>query len=75
LGKSIGFAREDLSGMSGKFEFTIGEKVRIKVGAFQNFTGKVVEVDNQKGILKVKVDIFGRAQPVELALLDVEKVS
>ena len=59
--------------MSRKYEFSIGEKVRIKVGAFQNFTGKVVEIDEQKGILKVQVEIFVRSQPIELAFLDVEK--
>jgi transcription termination/antitermination protein NusG len=61
--------------MSKKYEFAISEKVRIKTGAFQNFTGKVVEIDKQKGTLKVKVDIFGRSQPVELTFLDVEKVT
>ena len=28
--------------MSEKYEFSIGEKVRIKVGAFQNFTARIV---------------------------------
>jgi transcriptional antiterminator NusG len=56
-----------------KFEFSIGERVRIKVGPFQNFPARIVAINTQKGILKVKIDIFGRTQPVELTVLDVEK--
>jgi len=59
--------------MNKKFEFSIGEKVRIKVGPFQNFPARIVAINAQKGRLRVKVDIFGRTQPVELAFLDVEK--
>lgn len=59
--------------MNRKFEFSIGEKVRIKVGAFQNFTARIVSINTQKAILKVKVDIFGRTQPIELTFLDVER--
>jgi transcription termination/antitermination protein NusG len=49
--------------------------VRIKVGPFQNFTARVVEVDQHRTLLKVMVRIFGRAQPVELRFVDVEKIS
>ena len=58
--------------MNKKLEFSIGERVRIKVGPFQSFPARIVEVDTQKRILKVKIDIFGRAHPLELAFTDVE---
>lgn len=61
--------------MSQRFEFSIGETVRIKIGPFQNFTGEVVEINQQNGMLKVRVDIFGRTQPIELTFLDVEKIA
>ena len=61
--------------MNKRYEFSIGEKVRIKVGPFQNFTAQVVAINSQKGILKVKVAIFGRTQPLELRCLDVEKIN
>ena len=61
--------------MNKRYEFSIGEKVRIKVGPFQNFTAQVLAINSQKGILKVKVDIFGRTQPLELRWLDVEKIN
>ena len=59
--------------MNKKYEFSIGERVRIKVGPFQSFPARIVAIDTQEGIVKVKVDIFGRTQPLELAFLDVEK--
>jgi transcriptional antiterminator NusG len=60
--------------MTAKYDFAIGQKVRIKVGPFQNFSGNVAEVNKEKGLLKVKVSIFGRSQPVEVTFLEVEKV-
>ena len=61
--------------MNGRFSYSIGEMVRIKMGPFQNFTGRIEEVDQDKATLKVRVRIFGRTQPVELRFLDVEKIT
>ena len=61
--------------MRPKFEYSVGEMVRIKSGAFQAFTGKIEEVDEARGTLKVMVRIFGRAEPIELRFIDVEKIS
>ena len=60
--------------MNGRFSYSIGEMVRIKMGPFQNFTGRIEEVDQDKATLKVRVRIFGRTQPVELRFVDVEKI-
>ena len=48
--------------------------VRIKAGAFQSFTGRIEEVDEDSATLKVMVKIFGRSEPIELRFLDVEKI-
>ena len=58
-----------------KFSYAIEEVVRLKSGPFASFTGKVEEVNEEKATLKVTVTIFGRATPVELSFLDVEKVT
>lgn len=56
-----------------KFQYLAGETVRIKRGPFAAFTGTVEMVDEEKGLLNVRISIFGREQPVELGFLDVEK--
>ena len=43
-------------------------------GPFTNFTGVIREVHPERGKLKVMVSIFGRATPVELEFLQVERV-
>ena len=60
--------------MKARFSFVIGERVRIKVGPFQSFTGRIEEVDNDKATLMIRVKIFGRTEPVELRFIDVEKL-
>jgi transcriptional antiterminator NusG len=61
--------------MKARFAYSVGETVRIKVGPFQDFTGKIEEVDQDKATLKVMVKIFARTQPVELRFLEVEKIT
>ena len=57
-----------------KMTFEKNDSVRIVDGPFANFSGKVDEVNPERGTLRVMVTIFGRATPVELELLQVEKV-
>jgi len=57
-----------------KLEYRIGETVRIMEGPFSNFTGQIEEINEDRSTLKVMVTIFGRATPVELGFLQVEKV-
>src|ERR1051326_9202889 len=56
-----------------KMNFEKNESVRIIDGPFANFSGKVDEVNTERGTLRVMVTIFGRATPVELEFLQVEK--
>jgi transcriptional antiterminator NusG len=57
-----------------RVEFQVGESVRVVDGPFTDFHGKVDEINPEKGKLKVLVNMFGRETPVELDLLQVEKV-
>jgi transcriptional antiterminator NusG len=54
--------------------FTPGEQVKIIDGPFESFVGTIEEVNQEKNKLKVMVGIFGRNAPVEVDLLQVEKV-
>lgn len=54
--------------------FEKGEVVQVIEGPFADFNGTVEEVNPEKGTLKVMVNIFGRATPVNLDFLQVEKL-
>jgi transcriptional antiterminator NusG len=56
-----------------KSTFEKGEVVRIVDGPFVNFNGVVDDINPDQGRLRVMVSIFGRATPVELEFLQVEK--
>ncbi len=56
-----------------KLDIEVGESVRIIVGPFTGYTGKVKEIDYEKSKLKVFLSIFGRETSVELGFNDVEK--
>jgi transcription termination/antitermination protein NusG len=57
-----------------KMTFEKNETVRIIDGPFANFSGKVDEINPERNTLRVLVTIFGRATPVELDFLQVEKI-
>ncbi len=54
--------------------FDKNENVRIMEGPFANFVGLVDEINHEKGKLTVMVTIFGRATPVVVDFLQVEKI-
>ncbi len=56
-----------------KVDFEQGESVKVIDGPFTEFTGTIEEVKPDKGKLKVLISIFGRATPVELDFVQVEK--
>ena len=57
-----------------KIDVKAGESVKIIDGPFKDFDGKVDEVDEAKGKVKVLVSIFGRETPVELDFLQINKI-
>ena len=57
-----------------KQSFSVGEQVKIIDGAFATFSGTIEEINLEKNKLRVMVGIFGRSTPVEVDLLQVEKI-
>lgn len=54
--------------------FTIGQRVRVKEGYFENNEGEVSAIDERNGRITVMINIFGRNNPVELDHWHAEKI-
>ena len=57
-----------------KIGVQVGDAVKITDGPFRDFDGKISEVDEQKGKVKVTINMFGRDTPVELDSLQIKKI-
>ena len=57
-----------------KIDVTPDTPVRIVDGPFKNLDGKVIEVDQERGKVKVLISMFGRETPVELDFLQIKKI-
>ena len=56
-----------------KIDFQLHQLVRLKTGPFADCLGKVSEINEERGKLKVLVDMFGRETPVEIDFTQVEE--
>ena len=54
--------------------FRLGETVRIIEGAFSNFKGKIEGINKSKALLLVRVEIFGRTEPIKIKFVDAENL-
>ncbi|ETB64219.1 TPA: transcription termination/antitermination protein NusG [Candidatus Nomurabacteria bacterium] len=57
-----------------QIDLEIGEMVRIGDGPFKDLEGKVSDIDQERGKVKVLVSMFGRETPVELDFLQIKKI-
>lgn len=64
---------EGVAAPKSKVSFEQGETVKVIDGPFADFNGTIEEVKPEKGKVKVLISIFGRATPVELDFIQVEK--
>jgi transcriptional antiterminator NusG len=58
-----------------KVVFEVGENVKVTDGAFANLTGRIDDIDPDRGKLKISVSIFGRFTPVELEYWQVQRIT
>jgi len=65
---------EGVSRPKPKYQFEEGDEVRVVDGPFSNFQGIVEEVKPDKEKMRVLITIFGRATPVELDFIQVNKI-
>ena len=57
-----------------EIDFAIGEMIQVLEGPFANFQGKIEEIDEDKGKVKVAVDMFGRETKMELDFEQIQKI-
>jgi transcriptional antiterminator NusG len=57
-----------------QIDVSVGSPVRITDGPFKNLEGKITNIDEAKGKIKVLVSMFGRETPVELDFLQIKKI-
>ena len=69
------YSRTDDEAVRPKIAFEVGEKVRIKETAFENYEGTIEEIDNERGKLKLAVSVFGRSTPIELEFRQVDRIT
>jgi transcription termination/antitermination protein NusG len=69
----LGQMREREEKVLPKVAFTVGDKVKVGDGPFQNQEGLIEGVDMERGKLKVSVNMFGRSTSLELEYWQVDK--
>lgn len=57
-----------------KIEYVVGEVVRITDGPFKDHEGKIAEINEEQGRIKIQVPLFGRETALELDVLQVKKI-
>jgi transcription termination/antitermination protein NusG len=68
------FSRMGDDSVKHNIDLVLEEAVQIVDGPFKDFEGKVSEIDEERGKVKVLVSMFGRETPVELDFLQVRKI-
>ena len=68
------FKKMDGGQVKHKIDLAIDEMVLITDGPFKDLEGKVSQVEEDRGKVKVLVSMFGRETPVELDFLQVKKI-
>ena len=57
-----------------KIDIALGDSVKIMDGPFRDTDGKISEIDEERGRIKVLISMFGRETPIELDFLQIKKI-
>ncbi|MBI4653014.1 transcription termination/antitermination protein NusG [Candidatus Kuenenbacteria bacterium] len=57
-----------------KIDVAVNDPIKIVDGPFKNFEGKILEIDETRGRIKVSISVFGRETPMELDFLQIKKM-
>ena len=68
------FKRMETDTVKHKIDLNIDDAVTIIDEPFKELEGKIGEIDEERGKVKVMVSMFGRDTPIELDFLQVKKV-
>lgn len=68
------FKRMQIEEPKYKIDLSVGSPVKIIDGPFKGFEGKVISIDEDKGRVKILINVFGRETPVDLDFLQVKKI-
>jgi len=68
------FNRMNTETVKHKIELNIDDAITIIDGPFKELEGKIGEIDEERGKVKVMVSMFGRETPVELDFLQVKRI-
>ena len=68
-------ARMGIEKVNIDLDVSVGDTVRVISGPFETFMGEVLDINQDKQVLTVKVSMFGRDTPVELEFNQVDKLN
>jgi len=74
LGVGADRSREASKRAKPMFEYGVGDTVRVKDGPFADFSGEIVEINEDQLKVKVLVNIFGRETPTEVGFAQVARL-
>lgn len=74
IARIVAKTKESSENPTNNIKYEVGEQVKVLDGPFASFSGTVESLDERKQKVKVSVMIFGRATPVTLDFIQIEKI-
>lgn len=56
-------------------DFVVGDEVVVTGGAWKDTTGVVQNINTQKQVVTINVELFGRETPVEISFAEIKRIS